>query len=137
MLRKNAKMQLLESVPLFSHCTKKELELVAGVADEIDLPIGRELAHEGDRGREFCVIIEGAAEVSRNGETVNTLGPGDFVGEIALLTGGPRTATVTTTEPTHALVLTEQAFHRVADEVPSVQWSVVQALAERLHNDAL
>src|SRR5207253_6337408 len=82
-LRKNAKLELLKKVPLFSLCSKKELEEVAQLADEVDLPTGRNLATEGATGKEFVVIIEGSADVRRKGRKINTLGAGDFLGEIA------------------------------------------------------
>jgi CRP-like cAMP-binding protein len=83
------------------------------------------------------VLVSGSAEVSRNGQQINTLGDGDFLGEIALLTGVPRTATVTTTTPCHLLILTDRAFRRVTHAMPSVGEKVLQALAERLPPDAV
>ena len=99
MLRKNAKVELIKRVPLFSELSKRELEEVAGIADEITLAEGTELTHEGAAGHEFLVLVEGTADVRRKGRKVNALDSGDFLGEIALVTGAPRTATVTTTSP--------------------------------------
>src|SRR4051812_47143755 len=110
MLRKNAKLDLIKRVPLFAGCSKRELEDVAAIADELSLPEGRTLTKEGAAGREFVVLIDGAAEVRRKGRKVNTLGAGDFLGEIALVTGTPRTATVKTTEPSRMLVITARDF---------------------------
>jgi CRP/FNR family transcriptional regulator, cyclic AMP receptor protein len=137
LLRKNAKEQLIKSVPLFERCTKREIAALAGVADELEMPAGAELTREGAPGREFIVLAEGVATVTRNGRTLNRLGAGDFLGEIALLSGGPRTATVTTTEPSVILVLTDRAFARVADGMPSVRGRLLEALSERLQHDAL
>jgi CRP-like cAMP-binding protein len=137
LLRKNAKEQLLRGVPLFSHCTKRELAALAAESDELELPTGAELTREGKPGKEFIVLVRGAAKVTRNGRTVNRLGGGDFLGEIALLSGGFRTATVTTTEPSLVLVLTDRAFRRVANRIPSVNARVLAALAERLQPEAL
>jgi CRP-like cAMP-binding protein len=137
LLRKNAKEQLLRDVPLFSHCTKRELAALAAEADELELPAGAELTREGTTGREFIVLARGAAKVTRNGRLLNRLGSGDFLGEIALLSGGTRTATVTTTEPSLVLVLTDRAFKRVATSIPSVNTSLLEALAERLQQAAL
>jgi CRP/FNR family transcriptional regulator, cyclic AMP receptor protein len=131
-LRKNAKLELLKTVPLFSLCSKKELEEVAQLADEVDLPEGRNLATEGATGKEFVVIVEGGADVRRKGRKINTLGSGDFLGEIALIAGIPRTATVTTTEPSHVLVVTAQAFKQLLRDSPSIQLKVLEALAHRL-----
>src|SRR5579862_3928836 len=136
-LRKDAKVELIRSVPLFSHCAKSELAALAAEADELSVPAGKNLTTEGDRGREFMVIVEGTADVKRNGRRINQLGPGSFVGEIALLTGVPRTATVTTTSDALLLVLTDRAFKRVVAQMPSVQGSVMTALAERLQADSL
>jgi len=136
-LRKNAKAELIKAVPLFSRCTRKELEALAAEADELPLPAGKELTTQGQRGREFMVLVEGTADVRRNGRRINQLGPGDFIGEIALLTGMPRTATVTTTSDALLLVLTDRAFRRVVDRMPSVQDRVVAALAARLEADAI
>jgi len=136
-LRRNAKVELLKTVPLFARCSKKELEAIAGEADELDMPAGRDLAVEGASGREFVVIVSGEADVRRKGRRINTLRDGDFLGEIALLTGAPRTATVTSTSSCHLLILTDRAFRRVADAMPSVNEKVLQALAERLAHDAV
>jgi CRP/FNR family transcriptional regulator, cyclic AMP receptor protein len=136
-LRKNAKIELIKRVPLFSHCSKKELGLVAQIADEIDLPEGKTLMREGDRGREFFVLVEGSADVRRRNRKVNTLGGGDFFGEIALVSQQPRTATVTTSSPVRALVVTEQSFRSLLDRAPDVQRKVLQALADRVAADSL
>jgi CRP-like cAMP-binding protein len=136
-LRKNAKEELIKSVPLFSHCTKREIAALAAEADELTVPAGKELTRQGERGREFMVIVDGAAKVLKNGRTVNELGPNDFLGEIALLSDVPRTATVTTTTETTILVLTDRAFRRVADQIPSVHSSLLAALTARLSPDTL
>jgi CRP-like cAMP-binding protein len=136
-LRKNAKIDLIKSVPLFSSCSKKELEAIASQADELTLPAGKTLTKQGDRGREFMVIVDGSAEVRKNGRKVNTLGSGDFLGEIALISGGPRTATVTTTSESDLLVLTDRAFRQLTKQMPSIHASVLKALSERLQADAL
>ena len=131
-LRKDAKVEALKAVPLFSRCSRKELSEIASIADEIDLREGKQLTEEGARGREFFVLLEGTADVKRKRRKVGALGPGDFLGEIALVTRAPRTATVTTSSPTRALVVTEQNFRRLLESSPSVQIKVLEALAERL-----
>ena len=132
MLQKNKKIELLKRVPLFEKASKKELAEIASVADEIELPAGRKLTAEGTRGKQFVVLVTGAAEVRRNGRKVNDLRAGDFLGEIALVTGRPRTATVTTTKPSRVLVITPSAFRMLLRDVPSLQLKVLDALAERL-----
>lgn len=136
-LRASAKEQLIKSVPLFSHCSKAEIAALAKESDELTLPEGKELTRQGERGREFMVIIDGSATVVKDGQPVNELGPSDFLGEIALLSDVPRTATVTTTSETTVLVLTDRAFRRVADKIPSVHESLCAALSARLQDDAL
>jgi CRP/FNR family cyclic AMP-dependent transcriptional regulator len=129
------KLDLIASVPLFQHCSKHDLQQIASAADEIDLPAGKLLTREGDRGREFFVLVDGTAEVRKDGELIRTLGPGDFLGEIALISREPRTATVTTTSDVQALVITDQAFASLLDHMPSVEKAVLEALADRLAPD--
>ena len=136
-LRRDAKIELIRQVPLFARCSKRELADVASVADEIDFPASRTLIREGDRGREFFVLVEGTAEVRRRGRKVNSLRAGDFFGEIALVSSVPRTATVTTTSPVRALVLTDRAFRALLDRSPPVQLKVLEALADRLAPETL
>ena len=134
-LHKNAKLDLLKRVPLFQSCSRRELAEVAALADEVSVREGTSLTKEGATGREFIVIVDGAADVLRNGRRINTLGSGDFLGEIALLSRSPRTATVRTTEPTRALVLTARDFRTLLRRTPSMQLKILDALAERLPPD--
>ena len=136
-LRKDAKIELLKRVPLFSQCSKQELASVAAVADETDLSEGTELTRQGRPGREFVVLVEGEAEVRRNGRKVAALGDGDFFGEIALVTNRPRTATVVAKTPVRVLVVTDRAFRSLLEHSPSIQGKVLKALAERLAEDDL
>ena len=130
-------MELISQVPLFSRCSKHELQEIAKAADEIDLPEGKVLTREGDRGREFFVLLDGAAEVRQGGDVIRRLGAGDFLGEIALISQEPRTATVTTTTPVRALVITDQSFAALLDHQPSVQRIVLEALADRLAPESI
>ncbi len=135
MLRKNAKIELIKHVPLFGGLSKRELDEVAAIADELAIDAGSELTHEGAAGHEFLVLVEGTADVRRKGRKVNTLGSGDFLGEIALITGVPRTATVTTTAPARMLVITARDFRSLLRRTPSIQLKVLEALASRLPDD--
>jgi len=135
MLRKDAKVELLQRVPLFERCSKRELQEIAGLADELDVPAGRTLTTEGRTGYEFVVIVEGSASVKRKGRTINTLRSGDFLGEIALVTGTPRTATVSTTSQSRVLVLTARDFRRLLRDTPAIQLKVLEALAARLPDE--
>jgi len=129
------KVELLKRVPLFERCSNRELVELAGLADELTLPAGRKLTKEGATGKEFVVIVEGLADVRRKGRKVNSLRSGDFLGEIALLTGMPRTATVTTTTPARLLVITAPAFRSLLRRIPSLQLKVLDALAARLPDE--
>ena len=137
MLHRNQKVELIKQVPLFSGCSKHELEEIAHIADEIDLSEGKEMTREGSRGREFFVLLEGDADVTKDGQSINKLGAGDFFGEIALVSDTPRTATVTATSPVRALVITDRSFRHLLDESPEIQRKVLVALAERLAPAAL
>jgi CRP-like cAMP-binding protein len=132
-LRKNAKLELLKGVPLFRDCSKRELEEIAKIADEIDFREGKELTREGAAGREFFVIVEGTAEVTQGKRKLRTMSDGDFFGEISLITRLPRTATVTTVSPVRALVVTDRSFRRLLESDAQIQRRVLGALGERLH----
>jgi CRP-like cAMP-binding protein len=136
-LRKDAKIELIRKVPLFSQCSKKDLASIATLADLVDVPAGRKLVTEGARAREFMIIVSGSVEVRRGEKKIATLGPGEFFGEIALVVGGPRTASVSTTSPTSLLVVTDGAFTMLLDDTPSLQIKVLKALAERLRPAAV
>ncbi len=131
-LGKDGKVELIKKVPLFSKLSKKELEAVAHIADELDLPKGKVMAEEGDRGREFFVLLEGEADVTKGDKSINTMHEGDFFGEIALVTQMPRTASVTATTDVRVLVITERDFGALLKHSPEVGRGVAEALAERI-----
>jgi CRP-like cAMP-binding protein len=131
-LRKNAKVELISRVPLFSDLSKKELGEVASIADEIDLPAGRKLVTQGELGREFFVIIEGSVKVAKNDRKVNELHAGDFFGEVALLTRAHRNATVTATSPVRVLVITDTAFRSLTRRMSSISPKLLAQLAQRV-----
>lgn len=136
-LGSNQKMQLLKDAPLFAHCSKQELQRIASIADQLDVREGKVLIQEGERGREFFVIVEGEVEVRRKGKKVKTLGPGSFVGEIALLSKIPRVATVTAITPTSVLVITDRAFMDLCEKSPSIAVKVARTLADRVGENEL
>jgi CRP/FNR family cyclic AMP-dependent transcriptional regulator len=129
---KDVKAAAMANVPLFSRCSKGELVRIAMIADEIDLPAGKTLTKEGTRGREFFVLLEGTADVRKNTRLLSPLGPGDFFGEISLVTDAPRTATVQTTSPVRALVITDRAFRELMRKSPEIQGKVLEAVGSRL-----
>ena len=130
-LHKDAKAELIRSLPLFADCTSAEVAEVAAIADEIDLSAGRKLTTQDADGQEFVVIVDGEAEVIKGEEAVNRLGAGDFFGEISLLTGAPRTATVVASTSVHALVIEGHAFRRLLEDAPDIREKVERALADR------
>ena len=135
MLRKNVKIELLKRVPLFERCSKSELGEIAMLADELDLPAARDLTREGAPGFEFIILVEGQADVVRGVRVVNELGPGDFVGEIALISGKPRTATVRTRGPARVLVITASGFRTLMHDVPSIKDKVLAAVTARIPDE--
>lgn len=129
---KNDYLDYLAAVPLFSVCDRSELKAIAAHATLLSVGSGRTLIREGDRGREAFIIVEGAAEVVRQGVVVDKLGPGAFFGELSLLDPAPRDATVTATDELEALVLGENEFTGLLAEVPSLTRSLLAGMARRL-----
>jgi CRP/FNR family cyclic AMP-dependent transcriptional regulator len=135
-LTKNEKVELLKRIPLFAECTKAELVEIALSADEREAPEGDRLTEEGRRGGEFFILVEGAVAVRRGARKLADLGPGDWFGEIAILTYQPRTATVTATSPVRLLVISDRTFRRVVETTPRIALKVLRNVAERLEHDA-
>jgi CRP/FNR family cyclic AMP-dependent transcriptional regulator len=136
-LRRNEKVELISRIPLFARCSKRELVKIASLTDQVDLPDGEVLTQEGKPGREFFVLVEGSADVLRGSRKVATLGRGDFLGEIALLTNAPRTATVRTTAPVSALVMTSREFSTLLHSFPEIERKILRVVADRLAPTAL
>lgn len=132
MFTKNAKVELLKQVPLFSDCSRRELTEIATITDEIHVPAGSALMEEGDAGKDFVVVVDGTVEVRRGGRRIPLKGGTNFFGETALLTGTPRNATVTTTSPVRALVITGRSFGRLLSDSPGIQRKILVSLAARL-----
>jgi CRP/FNR family transcriptional regulator len=126
------KVDLLRRVPLFAGLGRRELEEIQSLADEVDVAAGRELTKEGRSGQEFFLILSGRVGVVRDGVRVRTMSDGEFLGEIALLDGRPRSATVTTEAPTRLLVLAHREFNSLMERHPEIQAAVMRALAERI-----
>ena len=131
-MARDEKLDLLRRIPLFSGLGNREIERLGQLTDEIDLPAGRVLMRQGDSGSELFVIVSGGATVERDGEALSPCSAGDILGEIALIDGGPRSATVTLSEPSRLLVLTRSAFLSLMDEFPSVRGTVLETLAQRV-----
>ncbi len=128
----DAKVEALKRIPLFENLSRKELVELAKVTEDVEVPEGKVLCKEGELGREFFVIVEGEAEVTRRGKRLATDTVGDFFGEIALLENTKRVATVTAKTPLRFFVLTSPDFRHLLDENPAVQRKVLHALARRV-----
>jgi CRP-like cAMP-binding protein len=131
---RDEKLDLLHRIPLFNSFDNRRLERLGMLADEVDVPAGKVLMRQGEIGSDMMVIVNGSVSVERDGSRLNTLGPGDFFGEIALVDGGPRTATVTAEEPSRLLVITHRDFHSMMEEFPEVADQVMNALANRVRH---
>jgi CRP-like cAMP-binding protein len=121
----------ISAQPLFAGLTEDELAFVAEHADEVEVEPGETLTVEGEFGYSFFVVEEGTATVAQDGETIGTLGPGDFFGEIGLLVTGRRTATVECASPMRALAFFDQDFRRVEAKLPHVTERVRATMAKR------
>jgi CRP-like cAMP-binding protein len=124
----------LSQVPLFADCSSREIQMIARVVREIPHVAGTVIAREGEPGVGLFVIMSGNADVSIGGRKKATLGPGDFFGEIALLDGGPRTATVTAKTDVQLIGLTEWVFRGLMVEHPSIALKTLQQMAGRLRS---
>jgi CRP/FNR family transcriptional regulator, cyclic AMP receptor protein len=122
-------VRLMGQVPIFAGCSRRELGRIAATAEAREVPAGHALTREGEPGREFAVIVAGRVEVRRKGRKLRELGPGDWLGEIALLTGGPRTATATTVEPTRVLLIRGGMFRALVERTPSIAYKVLERVA--------
>jgi CRP-like cAMP-binding protein len=138
MHRLDATEELLSKVSLFAGLRQKELHRIASLMTRTEVPAGTTLTRQGTIGHEFIIILDGQATVTRDGEEIATVGKGDFQGEISLLDGGPRTATVTTTTTTSVMVATRREFMALLDEAPEIARQMLPALAHRVraHNAA-
>ena len=126
------KLALLRKIPLFERLNGHDLQRVGKLADEIDVPEGRVLMREGERGSEMFVVASGSVKVERAGKVIDTSTIGSWFGEMAILSEGTRNATITTTEPSRLFVIAHREFHALMDEMPSVRSSVLECVADRL-----
>ena len=128
---RDPKLELLQRVPLFAGMAPSALEALGGVVEERDVAAGTALTHEGRHEGYFFVIVSGSVRIERGGQTINTLQDGDFLGEIALLDGGPRTATAIAESPCRLLVLTFQRFRQLLDTAPEVRTAILEEVGRR------
>jgi CRP/FNR family transcriptional regulator, cyclic AMP receptor protein len=125
------KFELLRKVPLFAACSTKELRRIAAIADELAFREGKVLTKQGGPGREMFILLDGTVKVERNGVQINELGPGDFLGEGALVLRKPRNATITATSPLRALVITDANFNELLLTDGRISGKVHETLAAR------
>jgi CRP/FNR family transcriptional regulator, cyclic AMP receptor protein len=132
MAANDSKVDLIASVPLFEGLSRGELAEVAKLMDEIDLPAGQVLMTQGDIGRQMFVVARGRVTVERDGQQINEVGPGGALGEMALISEGPRSATVTTLEPSLLLVADHRGFHSLMDVSPTIRGRILDGLANKI-----
>lgn len=133
-LTTDRKVQLLGTVGLFDGIGDDDLAMVAGRTIEVDFPAGRAIVRQGEVGTGFFLIASGSARVIRDGQTIAELGPGDFFGELALLDGGPRIATVSADTATTCLALTSWEFEEILMSQPRLAVAILKGVAGRLRN---
>ena len=125
-------IEQLKAVPLFHGFGDKDLQRVAAIAKEVEFPAGREIAKQGESGIGFHVIVDGEVDVSVDGRSHATLGPGSYFGEMSLLDGGPRSATVTAISDLKTVSLTSWDFTALLDQYPELARKLLVELCGRL-----
>jgi CRP/FNR family transcriptional regulator, cyclic AMP receptor protein len=132
MARQRSTDERLARVPLFDGLSKKQLSQISSLMTRVDLVTGDVLARQGEIGREFVILLEGEAEVARDGKVIAVRGPGDYIGEIALLDNRPRTATVTAKTAVAAEILNRAEFSSLLADAPDLSSKLMATLARRL-----
>jgi CRP/FNR family cyclic AMP-dependent transcriptional regulator len=131
-MAKDRYIEHLRSIPLFEQCTDKQLNEVLHVADKIGLPPGHVLTRQGDIGVEMLLILDGTADVSRDGAVVSTVGAGQFIGEMAVLSDSRRNATVVARSELEVLVLTRRGLDQLLDDVPGFAKALLREVVARV-----
>lgn len=134
MAANDPKVDLIATVPLFQGLSRAELLEVAQLMDEIDVPAGHTLMRQGETGHQMFVVARGRVAVERNGQQINELGPGGAAGEMALISEGPRNATVTTMEPSVLLVADHRGFHSLMDVSSTIRLRIFEGLANKIRS---
>jgi len=130
--RENAKVELLKRVPFFAGLSAGELDAVATAAEESTVPAGATLLSQATPGGDVVVLLDGAAAIEKDGETIGAIGPGDVGGEICVVMRMRRTASGTTTMPSHLLVIEADAFRSLLDRIPALAKGAWKATNARL-----
>ena len=132
MARKDDYIARLQQVPLFASLSKKDVARIAKAADEVDFSAGHRLITEGETGSEAYVVLSGTASISREGTTIAALGPGEIIGELALLEDAERAASVTCETDCSMMVLDRRHFIPLLEETPALAIKFLEELARRL-----
>jgi CRP-like cAMP-binding protein len=126
------RLDRLSSVRLFSECSKKELKILDRLADDIVLSAGEQIVRQGEYGHVSYIVMEGEATASRDGEVIGRVGPGEAIGELAVIEPGPRTATVTADTDMVLLGMNSPEFLTAVEDVPALSRAIMRSLAQRL-----
>lgn len=132
MATKKQLVTALASVPIFEGLSMRHLRQIAGVAEVADYMEGASVVRQGDEGDSFFVVLTGQAKVTVNGRTVNRVVPGDHFGEISLLDGGARTASVVSETPMTLLMIDRRSFAKLLEREPSISVALLQSLSRAL-----
>ena len=125
--------QYLRQVPMLRSCSPEEIDHIAELGVTVLAEKGQAIIRQGEPGNQFFVIATGSAAVTRDGQDVATLGPGDYFGELALFDPAPRNATVTATSPTTLVSVSRNPFRELLGEVSSLRDALLAGMATRLH----
>ncbi len=132
--RSSQKMELLKKVPMFSNLSQRHLREISKHADQVKVEAGRVLAQQEKKGWEFIFIVDGKARVEKDGKVIRQLSEGDFFGEISLIDGEPRTATVISDTDMTLLIVNKTSFDHLLDKIPGLQRKILIALCKYLRN---
>jgi CRP-like cAMP-binding protein len=126
------KLDSLRSIALFAACGPGDLQRIAKLVDEIDVPDGHVIMRQGEPGTEMFIVVSGSAKAVRDGRPIADFGPGSVFGEMSLIAEGPRTATVTADGPLRAFVVAHREFHSLMDGHPKFRMRVLEGLATKV-----
>ena len=131
-MNKDPKLELLRGVPLFDTCKTRELEGLMPLFDEIDVPDGYVIAREGEREGQFAIIVDGTVRLDRHGDVFHRIGHGEYIGEMALIDDGPRTASAVSDGPVKLLVMSPQDFRALVNRSVALRAAIFETLARRI-----
>lgn len=129
---RDKQIEQLENVPIFQGCTRRQLLEVVRISEVVEVPAGKPLARAGEPGHEFYLILEGTARVEVTARRSRRLGPGDFFGEMSLLDGEPRSATVVAETPMRLLMIHRRVFWTLLSEIPHLTYKILVTLSQRI-----